>query len=46
MSGNTFFTVRVTEHRDRLEILEIFKSCLDMVQGNPLSVNLPEQEAE
>lgn len=41
-----FFTVRVTEHWDRLQILEIFKSCLDMGQGKVLEVTMPEQEVE
>lgn len=38
--------VRVTEHWDRLKILEKFKSCLDMVHGKLLEVTVPEQEVE
>jgi len=45
-----FFTVRVTEHQDRLPrevveppTLQIFKSCLDMVLGNRFQVVLLEQ---
>lgn len=41
-----FCPVRVTEHWDRLKILEIFKSCLDMVQVKLLEVTVPEQEVE
>lgn len=38
--------VRVTEHWDRLKILEKFKSCLDMVHGKLLEVTVPEKEVE
>lgn len=39
-----FFTIRMTEHWDRLQTLEIFKSCLDTVQGILLEVTMLEQD--